>query len=88
MLELKDFLAAGYTCKELPSDMALLKKKKQGYTVKIIVSRDDTYIEPFVDFDSSPVSTVSVQVDNRTSIQDIEDFFEVAYNAFVKSNKE
>lgn len=85
MLEPKDFLAKGYVAKEVMPNLWLLKKTIKGkYTIKVLVDEDS--IEPEVQFESSPVSTLTLQVDNRTSIEDIEEFFETMYNSLGEFN--
>ena len=85
MLEPKDFLNTGYTAKEITPDLWLLKKTIKGkYTIKVLV--DNTSIEPEVQFESSPISTLTLQVDSRTNIEDIEEFFEMMHNSLGKFN--
>lgn len=89
MIELKDFISKGYKSRQISDSMLLLSKKvKKDYVIKIIVDVKDEYIEPFIELDTSPVGTICVAIDNRTSIEDIEEFFSTVYNAVSKFRKE
>lgn len=88
MLKVNDFTNNGYTVTGLtPNSLYLLKKqvsdtKGNKYCIKVFIEEDS--IEPEVWYNSKPVSTVQLQIDAKTTLQEIEEFFENIWNAIGK----
>lgn len=89
MLKVNDFKAKGYTATEmLPYITCLVKDITDSngicYTIKVILE-DDLPCEPEVSFESS---TVLLKTDERTSIEEIEEFYSNMWSCLGKPYKE
>jgi hypothetical protein len=79
MIDIKEFVAKGYSINELPNDLIVIHKvvkDKVGVKYKIRILLDKDGFDPEVEYNSKPVSYLRLETDEKTTLDEIEGTFE------------
>ena len=86
-IDVKEFIRRNYEVQQVNDNTVLIKKLFKDDTgstkYKISIILDSDGFDPEAEFCTAPVSYVRLQTDDRTTVDEIEEFFESAYKAFV-----
>jgi len=87
MIEVKEFVEKNYDVRQVSDDTVLISKtfkegNKTKYKLRIILDHEG--FDPEAEFNEKSISFLRLQVNEDTTVTDIEVFFENAYNAISK----
>ena len=87
MIDVKEFIAKGYSINELPNDLIVIHKAvkdKLGIKYKIRILLDTDGFDPEVEYNSKPVSFLRLEIDEKSTLDEIEGTFEEIWVALGK----
>ena len=85
-IDVKEFIKRNYEVQQINDSTVLIKKTfkddegKLKYKLRIIL--DTEGFDPEGEFSGKHISYLRLQTDDRTTVDEIEEFFESAYRAF------
>ena len=84
MIEVKEFIAKGYSINELPNDLIVIHKAVKDstgvkYKIRILLDKDG--FDPEVEYNSKPVSYLRLEIDEKITLDEIESTFESTWIA-------
>lgn len=83
-IDVKEFIAKGYSINELPNDLIVIHKvvkDEVGVKYKIRILLDTDGFDPEVEYNSKPVSYLRLEIDEKTTLDEIEGTFEETWVA-------
>lgn len=84
MINVKEFVNNNYQITELPENIVLLHKivkDSVGVKYKIRILLDTDEFDPEAEYNSKPVSYIRLEIDEKITLNEIEDMFENAWVA-------
>lgn len=87
MTDVKDFVSNNYQITELPDNIILLHKvvnDSVGVKYKIRILLDTDGFDPEAEYNSYPVSYLRLEIDEKITLNEIEDMFENTWVALWK----
>lgn len=87
MIDVKDFVNNNYQITELPENIILLHKVVKdtvGVKYKIRILLDTDGFDPEAEYNSYPVSYLRLEIDEKITLNEIEDMFENTWVALGK----
>lgn len=87
MIDVKEFVQKGYQFYELPDNIIVLNKvvkDKLGVKYKIRILLDTDGFDPEAEYNSKPVSYLRLEIDEKSTLDEVEDTFENAWVALGK----
>ena len=85
-IEVKEFIKRNYEIQQVNDEVVLIKKTfkddegKLKYKLRIILDAEG--FDPEGEFQGRNISYLRLQTDDRTTVDEIEEFFESAHRAF------
>ena len=84
-IDIKEFVAKGYSINELPNDLVVIHKvvkDSTGVKYKIRILLDKDGLDPEAEYNSKPVSYLRLEIDEKITLDEIESTFESTWVAF------
>lgn len=84
MIDIKEFVEKGYQFYELPDNIIVLHKvvkDKLGVKYKIRILLDTDGFDPEVEYNTTPRSYLRLEIEEDSTLDEIEDVFENAWVA-------
>lgn len=83
-IDIKEFVAKGYSINELPNDLVVIHKvvkDSTGVKYKIRILLDKDGLDPEAEYNSKPVSYLRLEIDEKITLDEIESTFESTWLA-------